>query len=128
MKAVKVAISAVALASASAAEAENLIFYSETVNGTVSFYDSDTIRRVSGGYITVWIFRDGSRDRTVRWRTSRQLWQIDCGGMQSGIVSFAEYDANDRLLDGGSFPYPRMTPDVPGSTGYALVEAVCARQ
>lgn len=128
MKAVKVAISAVALASASAAMAENLVWYSETVNGTVSYYDSDTIRRVSGGYITVWIFRDGSRDRTKRWRTSRELMQIDCGGMRSGSVSFADYDANDQLLDSGSFPYPDMTPAVPGSTGYSLVEAVCARQ
>lgn len=80
MKAVKVAIAALALASASAAAAENLVFYSISANGTVSYYDSDTIRRVGGGYITVWTLGDGSRNRTVRWTTSRMLMQINPNG------------------------------------------------
>jgi len=126
MKAVKVVIAVVALASAPAAVAENLINYSEDANGRLYYYDSDTIRTVNGGYITVWTVQDGSRDRTVSWRTKRVLWQIDCDGMQSGAVSFAEYDANGRLLDSDSWS-PSMTPDVPRSVGYSLVEAVCGK-
>lgn len=127
MKAVKVAIAAVALTSASAALAENLNLYGVTVDNTVMYFDSDTIRRVSGGYINVWVLYDGSRDRTVRWRTKRVLQQIDCNGMMLGVRSFAEYDANGRVLDSGSW-YPIMEPVIPGSVGYDLVEAVCARQ
>lgn len=126
-KAVKVAIAALALTSASAAFAENLVYYSEDVEGRFYFYDSDTIRRVSGGYINVWTLQDASRDRTVRWRTNRVLFQIDCDGMRSAGVSFAQYDANNRLLDSGSTPYPTMQPAIPGTTGYSLVEAICAR-
>lgn len=127
MKAVKVAIAAAALTSASAATAENLVYYADDVEGRFYFYDSDTIRRVSGGYITVWTLQEASRDRTVRWRTNRVLFQIDCGGMQSGGVSFAQYDASGRLLDSGSTPYPTMEPAIPGTTGYLLVEAICSR-
>jgi hypothetical protein len=126
MKAVTVAIAAVAMASASAAVAENLINYAEDADGRLYYYDSDTIRTVSGGYITVWTVQDGSRDRTVRWRTRRVLYQIDCDDMRSSSVSFADYDANGRLLESDSW-YPKMTPDVPGSVGFSLTEAVCAR-
>ena len=127
MKAVKVAIVAVALTSASAAVAENLVYYGETADGSVKYYDSDTIRRLSGGYITVWTMEDARKDRTVRYRTGRTLWKIDCEGMMLGPMAFANYDTNGRVLDSESTNYPKMIPAIPGSVGYSLVEAVCAR-
>lgn len=127
MKALKIAIATVALTTAVAAAAENLVYYARDRLGSVLYYDSDTLRQVSGGFITVWIMEDASRNRTEKYRTRRVLMKIDCDGMRSGAVSFAYYDANGRVMDRADFDYPRMTPDVPGSTGYSLVEAVCAR-
>ncbi len=126
MKAVKVAISAVALASGSAVMAEDLVYYAKGSTGSLKYYDRDTIRRVNGGYITVWTFEDGSKDRTVKFRTRRILMKIDCESMSSGAMHAVDYDANGQVIGSGNFEYPRITPDVPGSTGYLLVEAVCA--
>jgi len=127
MNAVKVGIVAVALASASAAVAENLVIYGESNTGSTYYYDSDTIRQNNSGRITVWVVWDARKDRTVRYRTKRVFTHIDCSEMKLGSTAFAEYSANDILLDSDQWSYPNMYQAVPGSVGYSLVEAVCAR-
>lgn len=126
MRVAKIVIMVAALSCGSAAAAENLIYYADDNDGRVYYYDSDTIRRSNSGRISVWVLQDGTNDRTVKWRTRRILWNIDCSEMSSGAAAFADYDANGSLMDSNTFNYPILSPNVPGSVGYSLVEAICA--
>ena len=127
MQVIRLGIATAALVCGSAAMAEDLVYYSQSNTGEVLYYDKDTIRAESGGYISVWTLSDAKNARTVKYRTRRVLWYIRCSAMSSGSMAFADYDAQGSLIDSGSFDEPRPTPDVPGSTGYRLVLTICGK-
>ena len=126
MKPLNFTIAAMALAISSAAAAENLISFGEDVDGSVHYFDVDTIKKVSDGYINVWGIIDSSKDKTVKWRTQKILLNIDCAGMKYEALYHAKYDANGRVMDSGPLD-ESLKPAIPGTSGYRLVEAVCAR-
>ena len=126
MRKIAAALAMVGLCVSQQALAENLIRYSTDRTGTVLYYDADTIRH-SSGYVLVWTLFDASKDKSVKYNTVRALWKIDCSSMSSGAMAVAKYKANGELLDSGSFDYPHITPDVPGSVGYKLDKVICDR-
>jgi hypothetical protein len=126
MNSTKLMMAAAGLTFSSAALAENLVLYEYTRTGSVYYYDTDTVRKV-GGYITVWTLQDAKNDRTVKFRTRRTLWKIDCDEMSSAGLAQADYDAMGSALDSKNVRYPSLTPDVPGSVGYSLTQTVCGK-
>ena len=55
---------------ATPAYAANWVYVLTDSNGTVRYYDSDTIQR-SGKWVTVWEKSDHSRDKTVKEREKK---------------------------------------------------------
>jgi hypothetical protein len=126
MKALKFTISALALAISSVAAAENLIRIGEDVDGTIIYFDMDTVKKSSDGHINVWGINDTSKDKTLKSSTIKVLLKINCSNTTLQRLYSANYDANGRIISSGSFDEPPK-PAIPGTAGYAMVEAVCAR-
>jgi hypothetical protein len=126
MKSLNFTIPALVLAIASAAAAQNLVSYRTDVDGTIYYYESDSVHKVDAGYINVWTLLDGRKDPSLKWTTSRILVKVDCDDMTYKRQYGATYDANRRIIeDFNSEPEP--FPATPGSHEYSLVEAICAR-
>jgi hypothetical protein len=125
IKPVKLLIATIGLSLGSAAIAEGLVYASETDNGSVWYYDTETVRQ-SGSTVTVWTKRDASKDKTVRFRTVRQKLKIDCSDETFGTLSYIEYRADGTSNVSFSEAYPEMEPIPPGSVGYKLFQEICA--
>ena len=130
MKALKftipVLVLVIAAAAAAAAAAQNLVSYHSDVGGTIYYYESESVHKLDAGYVTVWTLLDGRKNPSLKWETSRILVKIDCDDMTYRRQYGATYDANRRIID-NSNSEPEPLPATPGSSEYALVEAICAR-
>jgi hypothetical protein len=125
IKPVKLLIATIGLSLGSAAIAEDLVYYNRGANGTVAFYDRETIRR-NGNQVTVWTFMDESKNKSVSYRSVRIKWIFNCINETSGLISIAYYNSNGSVVDSAFSEYPEMTPVIPQSFGASLFEAVCA--
>lgn len=71
------------------------------VSSNNSFYQlerEDARETLQAGRITVWVVADHSRDRTVRYRRSRQQLAFDCNGAFR-ITAFTSYMPDGRVND-----------------------------
>ena len=109
-----------------AALAERWIEYGIDVNGTVLFYDQDSLKQ-RGQNLLVWVLRDHSKDKTYKERTSKVRYLLDCANDEITILSFADYSVKGELIRTVTLkPYElEPKPIVPGSVGTALQEALC---
>ena len=71
------------------------------VSSSHSFYQlerEDARQTLQAGRITVWVVADHSRDRTVRYRRTRQQMAFDCNGAFR-ITAFTSYMPDGRVHD-----------------------------
>jgi hypothetical protein len=123
-KSAKLLIATIGLGLGTAVIAEDLVYYNRGADGTVAFYDRETIRR-SGDQVTVWTFMDESKNKSVSYRSVRIKWIFNCANETSGLISIAYYKSNGSVVDSAFSEYPQMTPIVPQSFNASLFEAIC---
>ena len=107
------------------AYAANWVYLATNRNGTVFYYDSDTIRR-SGNQVTVWINTDYSRDKNVRARQIKERIRYDCAERTHTLLQGTNYYPDGKIETFTFNKYEQeeraITPD---SLNDAIIEAVC---
>ena len=103
--------------------AANWVYVLTDSNGTVIYYDADTIQR-SGKWVTVWEKWDHSRDKTKKEREKKIRVTYDCVQRTSGNLSAFFYypDGKIKTFDLNN----EQSPLAPETVGEAALEAVCA--
>jgi hypothetical protein len=66
--------------------------------GSVWSADADSAR-VSGRYHYVWILEDHSADTTVKYRSSKAQFKVDCSSQTYQVLSIIRYSASGRVVD-----------------------------
>jgi hypothetical protein len=103
--------------------AANWVYVLTDGNGTVRYYDSDTIQR-SGKWVTVWEKWDHSRDKTVKEREKKIRGTYDCVQRTSANLSAIFYYPDGKIK---TFDFKdEQSPLAPETAGEATLEAVCA--
>jgi hypothetical protein len=107
------------------AYAANWVYLATNRNGTVFYYDSDTIRR-SGNQVTVWEKADHSRNKTVKQREEKSRWRYDCAERTRALLQLTNYYPDGKLetfiWDAYEQKETAVTPD---TVGEDILEAVC---
>ena len=110
---------------AAPAYAANWVYVSTSTDNADSYYDADTLQR-SGEVVTVWRQKDHSRDKTVKYRSSKQLIRYYCSRRSWVIVYIIDYYPNGETE---IFEYPAYrqaeTVIAPDTDGEKMLEAVC---
>ena len=95
-------------------------------NGTTIYVDMETMRP-TGDTVNVWVRYDHSRDRTIRFRETKQLVTYNCSARTSTLRSYISYDANGRVVDSGDISTYQLRQNnvAPDTIGDAIMTAVC---
>ena len=126
-KSVKVLITTIGLCLGSAAIAEDLVYYSTTLNGTDFYYDAETIRRYSNNTVEVWQNVDASKDKTASFNTMKSKLRFNCVTETSGALASVFYRADGTVIDSGDFQYPKMVSITPGTPLNTLFKILCSK-
>jgi len=117
---------ALAAASPTSAVAQTWIRYGAGQNGTVFYYDSETIRR-DGQIVRVWERQDHSQNRSIPYREAKALLVVNCTEQTVGLTYLVTFNADGTIRDTISIPSYRVQhdPAVPGSVSASLLRALC---
>ncbi len=124
MKRIKLIAATALIMAATPAFAANWVYVLTDSNGTVIYYDADTIQR-SGKWVTVWEKWDHSRDKTVKEREKKIRLTYDCVQRTSTNLS-AIYYYPDEKNKTFNFKTSEQSFVAPETVGEATLEAVCA--
>ena len=127
IKSVKLLIATIGLSLGSAAITEDLVFAVTGKAGSVWYYDAETVRRYPNNTVEFWAKEDASKNKTVRYRTSRYHWRMDCSAETMGSLGFVDYRADGTVIQSDYYKNPEMVPGVPGSIGQELFEIMCSK-
>lgn len=123
MKHIKLIAATALVMAPTPAFAANWVYVLTDGNGTVRYYDSDTIQR-SGKWVTVWEKWDHSRDKTIKERERKIRFTYDCVQRTSGNLSAFYYYPGGKIK---TFDFKNeQSPLAPETVGEAALEAVCA--
>jgi hypothetical protein len=104
-------------------EEDPWIQYSSSGSGSVYFYNIKTQRNFADR-IEVWIMADHSKNKTVKARTAKLLYEISCNRQSIRELQSVEYDARGKVLL--SFDEPTAPIRViPETVGSALYDEMC---
>ncbi len=97
--------------------------YTSSGSGSVYSYNIKS-ETVYSDRVEVWVMADHSKNRTIKARTSKFLYEIKCESQTIRELQSAEYDAGGRVLS--SFDAPD-TPIrvIPETVGRALYDEMC---
>mgnify|MGYP000666221019 CR=1 FL=1 len=121
----KVLIAIIGLGLASAAIAEDLVYYGTDRSKSDYYYDAESIRRYNDGDVDVWTKRNALKDKTVSYRTQRAKLRLNCASETISSLSFVLYRANGTVVDSDTPIYPDIESVVPGSVGQTLFDIMC---
>jgi hypothetical protein len=125
MKHIKLITTAALVLAAAPALAANWVYVTTTRKNADYYYDADTLQR-SGEVVTVWEHTDHSRNKTVKYRSSKALIRYYCSRRSYVHLSIIDYYPNGETK---SFKYPTDRTDEtfipPDSNGDAMLKAVC---
>ncbi len=125
MKSIKL-IAAALLLAASPAFAANWVYVTTDTDGTVYYYDADTVQR-SGNQVTVWEKWDHSRDKTIKERERKRQYQYDCAESTSTLLHSIIYYPDGTVRSVAYKTYEQEAdPIVPDTIGAVGFEAVCS--
>ena len=123
MKHIKLIAATALIMAATPAFAANWVYVLTDSNGTVIYYDADTIQR-SGKWVTVWEKWDHSRDKTVKEREKKIRVAYDCVQRTSANLSAFFYYPDGKIK---TFDFKNeQSPLAPETVGEAALEAVCS--
>lgn len=98
-------------------------------SGARWYMDGARIRTV-GSHKQAWIKVDHSRDPTVTYRSSLELFSFNCSAQTSKLLSYVDYDSYGKTVRTHSEPdYGAdigYSPVVPDSIGETMMTVVCA--
>ena len=126
MKHIKLIVAAALIMAATPAFAVDWVYVSADSNGTIYYYDADTIRR-SGSQVTVWEKEDASRNKTVKYREQKIQSQFSCSDRTYRLLSFVTYYPDGKRNSYSLDTYEQKVEAIPPDTiGEARLEAVCS--
>ena len=112
--------------SANAAHAANWIEVATDRDGTIYYYDAESLRSVNG-QIAVWEMLDAKNNRTAKYRSKKIRILYDCVKETRGYMAIITYDADGSVLD--STDYDDYLIDrkniVPDTIGEVQFKAIC---
>lgn len=108
------------------AAAANWVYVTKSANGSVYYYDADTVQR-SGDLITAWEKSDHSNDKTKKERESKDRYRYDCSNRTSTLLNSINYypDGASKSFTWENYEQ-KNEPVIPETIGEAILEAVCA--
>lgn len=125
MKLNKFFTTAALVMAATPAFSANWVYVNTGTNNADNYYDADTMER-SGEVVTVWEKADHSRDKTVKWRSSKLLKRFYCSRRLSVIVSIIDYYPNGETKSVNVPPYQQEEDFIaPDTNGEEMLKAVC---
>ena len=99
-----------------------------SADGAVWYMDPVRSRTV-GNHRQAWVKVDHTRDRSVAYRSSLELFSYNCDARTSRILSFTDYDSMGKVMRTQTQPdYGYETgysPVVPDSIGETLMNRAC---
>jgi hypothetical protein len=108
-------------------QTEKPIYITSDDSGSDYYYDTNSVR-VSNGQVVVWVTRDAKKDKTVKFRNSKQRIMFDCDSENNKFLQYISYSSTGRVLE--SYSYSQYEQEwegvVPGSIGAAVLTAVCS--
>ena len=112
---------------ATPAFAADWVYVTTGEDGTVYYYDADTVRR-SGNQVTVWENWDHSRDKTTEYRERKVQIRYDCAERTiTFLYSIAYYpDGTSKSFTWKTYEQ-ETDPVAPATLGESRLEAACAR-
>jgi len=125
MKLNKLITTAALVMAATPAFAANWVYVNTSNTNADIYYDADTLQR-SGEVVTVWEQTDYSRDKTVKYRSSKLLKRFYCSRRLYVLVSVIDYYPNGETK---RFDYPTYKQEetviAPDTNGEEMLKAVC---
>lgn len=108
---------------------EKLVYVTTDKNGSDFYYDANSIR-TSESEVYVWLTIDAKKDKTVKFRTSKQRVIYDCDRDNSKLIQYVVYNAAGGVIDRGNFDQFELEWQgiIPGSIGSAVYMSVCAQR
>ena len=106
-KAAKVLIATIGLSLGSAALAEDLVYALTGKAGSVWYIDTETIRTYPNNTVEFWAKEDASKNKTVRYMTSRYHWRMDCSAETIGSLGFFDYRADGTVIQSEYYKTPK---------------------
>lgn len=109
-----------------AQQTERPVYITTSDTGSEFYYDANSIR-ASEGQVMVWLSQDAKKDKTVKFRTSKQRLVFDCNSENSKLVQYVAYNSVGRVIDqyNPSEFEQKWEGVIPGSIGAALFISVC---
>lgn len=125
MKPINLLGAAALVIAAAPAFAANWVYVNTSTDNADNYYDADTLQR-SGEVVTVWQQTDHSRDKTVKYRSSKLLKRFYCSRRLSVIVSIIDWYPNGETK---RFDYPTYRQEetviAPDTNDEEMLKAVC---
>ncbi len=107
---------------------ENWIEIDQQSNGSVLYYDSESIRGIGDLKVTIWTKFDHSKNNKVKARQSRDKFRVDCAAETLTLLFSIHYDANNNVIESqnftGSMQQAKLV--VPGTSGDEVYKVACA--
>ncbi len=107
-----------------AAVAADWVPVTNDVNGSLISIDVASINK-NGDLVTYWYLSDASKDKSVRFRSSKTQSRNNCSTKQSQDLFSAFYMPNNQVITetGNSFTW---YPVIPDTVGEAIHDFVCS--
>ena len=94
-------------------------------DGSVWYYDSESIRR-SGDQVIIWEKSDHSQDRRTKYRETKARTRYDCIDGTQTIISFIRHLPNGESVSWDLPIYEQKATTIfPDTTAEAVLKAVC---
>lgn len=125
---IKIALAAIATLCAVQAKAEWLKL-STSSNGDVWLIDPTRMKSLGGRKFEVWIKMDHSRNRSISYRTSLNLFGINCSSQKYKLLSYVNYDSYGKVVSSHTFTEYGYEigyePIIPETMVESISNAVC---
>ncbi len=111
-----------------AAQTVNREFVTVSSKDSYFFIDRSSVRTGSdlyGTYKMAWFKTDDSRNKAVKYRSSKLLYRAKCSTYEIGLAQWIEYDASGGVMDSGGSNYPKYQVAAPETVGYSILSAIC---
>jgi hypothetical protein len=110
----------------STAHAENWVFVGKADTGSITFYDSDSLK-TNGRIVTIWEKVEARSDRTEPYSDAKFLMEYDCGDNTVYEKYEILYYRSGKTESNGPFEYGKWAPIAPGTIGASAIEALCPK-
>jgi hypothetical protein len=111
----------------SVAWAANWVRYSTDRQGSIYYYDSESLRESGSNIVRIWIRIDYSNNRSERAREAKHLISLNCAESTFALLSYITYDAQGNITSSRNIPSYAIqySPIIPESIAESLSNVLC---